>query len=124
MRGSGKFVESSGELSGRAGCTRRLISRYQVLDREWNENGGRMRRAAYRLGESSNQHAGFWRQKSAFVGQMNGARRAFSVRLSESIELPRDTLDEDWSTALKTRYEFESGWTTCAVEGFPASSEE
>jgi hypothetical protein len=27
MRGSGRFAESSGELSGWAGCTRRLISR-------------------------------------------------------------------------------------------------
>ena len=52
---------------------------------------------------TANQHAGFWRQKSAFVGQMDGARRAFSVRLGENIEFLRDALDEDWSTALKTR---------------------
>ena len=32
--------------------------------------------------------------KSAFVDQMDGARRAFSVRLAENIKLPRDTLDE------------------------------
>ena len=55
---------------------------------------------------------------------MDGARRAFSVLLTENIELPKDTLDEDWSTALKTRYEFEPGWTTSAVEEFLASSEE
>ena len=32
--------------------------------------------------------------KSVFVDQVDGARRAFSVRLTENIELPRDTLDE------------------------------
>ena len=31
--------------------------------------------------------------KSAFVNQMDGARRAFRVRLAENIELPRDGLD-------------------------------
>ena len=46
--------------------------------------------------------------KSAFVGQMDGAKRALSVRLAENIGLPRDSWT-DWSTVLKTRYEFESG---------------
>ena len=54
---------------------------------------------------------------------MDGARRTFSVRLAENIVLPRDTLGEGL-TVLKTRYEFESGWTTSAVEGSTASSEE
>ena len=36
--------------------------------------------------------------KSAFVGQMDGARRTFRVRLAENIELRRDSWTRDWST--------------------------
>ena len=34
-------------------------------------------------------------RKSAFVDQIDGARRTFGVRLAENIELPRDTLGEE-----------------------------
>ena len=37
------------------------VSRF--LNREWNQSGGRMRRTAYRLSESSNQRAWFWSRK-------------------------------------------------------------
>ena len=47
---------------------------------------------------------------------MDGARRAFSVRLTKNTELPRDTLDEGLVDLLKTLYEFESSWTTSTVE--------
>ena len=85
-----------------------------------------MRRAAYRLAEGSNQCAGFWKRQAEFLDQANDAGRAFSFgdRLAENIELPRGALDEGPIDRLEDTYEFESGWTTSAVEGSPASSEE
>ena len=68
--------------------------------------------------------------KSVFDGQMDavmdGARRAFSfsVRLAETSNPREIRWRRDWSTVLKTLYEFESGWTTSTVERSPASLEE
>ena len=64
--------------------------------------------------------------KPEFLDQANDAGRAFSFgdRLAENIELPRGALDEGPIDRLEDTYEFESGWTTSAVEGSPASSEE
>ena len=58
--------------------------------------------------------------KPVFVDQMDavmyGARRAFSVRLAEIANSREMCWRRDRSTDLKTLYEFESGWTTSAVE--------
>ena len=60
IRGSGRFAESSGELSDWAGCTRRLISRFVSGALGDGDGGGH---TAYRLGESSDQCTWFWGAK-------------------------------------------------------------
>ena len=56
--------------------------------------------------------------KSESVDQANDAGRAFNFGV------PRAALDEGPIDRLEDTYEFESGWTTSAVEGSPAPPEE
>ena len=79
-----------------------------------------MRRTAYRLGEGPTDTQGSEGMKPVFVNQtdavMYGARRTFSVRLAEISNSREIRWTRDWSTILKTPYEFEFDWTTSAGE--------